>query len=266
MAVSSAVASVSVIIPCYKCKDSIARAVNSVFTQTVRPAEVLLVDDCSPDDTLEQLYLEQKKYPAGWVKVIALEENGGPGSARNAGWEIASEKYISFLDSDDSWHPRKIELQYQWLEQHPEAQLLGQYFGAGAQREVDTPTLIPVSQKMLLLSNRFATSSVMIRRDCQHRFLPGKRYCEDYQLWCDICFSGGQCLNLNFPMVQTYKPIYGDSGLSGQLWNMEKGELAVHCSLFRRRYVGAPAFLLAVFWSFAKFSRRLINSAVRRKK
>jgi len=262
----SAVVNVSVVIPCYRCKGSIARAVESVFAQTLRPAEVILVDDCSPDDTLEQLHAEAKRYPPGWVKVIALKKNGGPGNARNAGWAEATGKYVAFLDSDDSWHVKKTELQYQWLEQHPEVDLLGQHFAAGQRSEpsIDDVRFIPVTGRQLLLSNRFSTSSVMIRQDVKYRFKQGMRYCEDYQLWCDICFGGGACFNVDYPLVNTFKPVYGDSGLSGQLWRMERGELAVHLSLLKRRYIGLPACLLAVSWSLGKFVRRVINSSVRR--
>ncbi|WP_085721631.1 glycosyltransferase family 2 protein [Pseudomonas sp. B22(2017)] len=259
-------ASVSVIVPCYRSTESISRAVESVFAQSIRPLEVILVDDCSPDDTLQQLYLEQRKYPAGWVKVIAMPQNGGPGNARNAGWSEASGQYIAFLDSDDCWYERKIELQYNWLESHPEAVLLGQYFGSGMRNESFRETIgfAQVTARQLLFSNRFTTSSVMLRRDIGERFTRDKRYCEDYQLWCDICYGGGGCYNIDFPLVRTFKPVYGDSGLSGQLWRMEQGELGVHVSLLRRRKIGIMPFLLAVSWSLMKFARRVLNSSVRK--
>lgn len=260
-------ASVSVIVPCYRSKASISRAVESVFTQTLRPIEVILVDDCSPDDTLEQLYAEQQKYPAGWIKVIKLPQNGGPGNARNAGWAQASGKYVAFLDSDDCWHARKVELQYNWLEQHPEVTLLGQKFASGMQREpaIEDVSCTQVTKRQLLFSNRFTTSSVMLQHGVKSRFKQGKRYCEDYQLWSDILFKGGVCCNMDFPLVKTFKPVYGDSGLSGQLWSMELGELGVHGALLRERKIGILPFLLAVSWSMLKFARRVVNSYVRRR-
>lgn len=45
--------------------------------------------------------------------------NEGPGSARNAGWDKARCQYIAFLDSDDVWHPQKLECQYRYMEEHP---------------------------------------------------------------------------------------------------------------------------------------------------
>ena len=259
-------ASVSVIIPCYRSKASISRAIESVFAQTLRPVEVILVDDSSPDDTLEQLYAEQQQYPADWIKVIALPQNAGPGNARNAGWAQAIGQYVAFLDSDDCWHARKVELQYHWLERHPEVALLGQSFASGMQQEaaIDNLRCTRVTERQLLFSNRFTTSSVMLRHDLESRFKQGKRYCEDYQLWSDILFNGAGCYNMDFPLVKTFKPVYGDSGLSGQLWSMELGELGVHWSLLRDRRIGVISFLSAVSWSVLKFIRRVINSYMRR--
>ena len=118
-------AKVSVVIPCYRCADTIARAVTSIAEQTSRPAEVILVDDCSGDDTLATLYELQAEYPQGWVKVIESPKNAGPGTARNLGWEAATQAYIAFLDADDSWHPQKIEMQYGWMSKNPEVALTG---------------------------------------------------------------------------------------------------------------------------------------------
>ncbi|HEX7588324.1 MAG TPA: glycosyltransferase, partial [Anaerolineae bacterium] len=65
-------ASVSVVIPCYRCAENIARAVESVVRQTLSPAEVILVDDGSGDDTLATLRALQTRYGLAWIKVIAL--------------------------------------------------------------------------------------------------------------------------------------------------------------------------------------------------
>ena len=82
-----AFAPVSVIIPCYRCADTIARAVASVARQSLRPETVILIDDLSDDGTLDELYRLQQEYPAGWIVVLAKAGNDGPGAARNIGWE-----------------------------------------------------------------------------------------------------------------------------------------------------------------------------------
>src|SRR5688500_1983375 len=103
---------VSVILPCYNAQASVRRAVASVAAQSLRPAEVIAVDDASTDGTRETLAKLQGECEPGWLKVVRLERNGGPASARNAGWNLASARWIAFLDADDTWHPRKLEIQY----------------------------------------------------------------------------------------------------------------------------------------------------------
>ena len=116
---------VSVIVPCYCCAATIETAIESVARQTARPAEVILVDDASGDDTVAALRRLHHRHGADWMKVIRQEQNGGPSVARNAGWAMATQPYLAFLDADDSWHPRKVELQYGWMAAHPEVALTG---------------------------------------------------------------------------------------------------------------------------------------------
>lgn len=259
------IAAVSVIIPCFCCANTIARAVASVATQTLRPAEVILVEDFSCDGTLDALYELQAQYPEGWIKVIPLPENRGPGSARNIGWEMASQPYIAFLDADDSWHPKKIEIQYGWMEAHPQVALTGhacQVIVEGKlvsvdELSIDTWAFTPVSRGQLLLSNRFPTRSVMLRRELPYRFAEGKCHSEDYLLWCEIALDGNPCYRSEAKLAYLYKAEYGEAGLSGNLWAMEKGEL----DTYRRLRASGRLSWLEVqelyFWSLAKFMRRL---------
>ena len=122
---SDTIAHVSVIIPCYRCASTITRAVDSVYAQTMTPIEVIIIDDNSLDNTLEEIRILKKNYPHDWIKIISLHDNVGPGEARNAGWNIAKGDYIAFLDSDDSWHSRKIEFQYEWMMHNPDVAITG---------------------------------------------------------------------------------------------------------------------------------------------
>lgn len=109
-------APVSVVVPCWRCRDTIARAVESIAAQTRLPHEVILVDDASGDGTAGALHALAGRYPKDWITVIEQRDNGGAGVARNAGWETASSPYIAFLDADDAWHPKKLEIQVAWME------------------------------------------------------------------------------------------------------------------------------------------------------
>jgi glycosyltransferase involved in cell wall biosynthesis len=260
---------VSVIIPCYRCVDTIDRALASVAGQSKLPAEVILVDDCSDDSTLAALYRAQASYPRGWIIVIELAENSGPGTARNVGWEAATQPYVAFLDSDDSWHPRKLEIQHDWMQSHPDVILTGHGFRQiddsknaveEASCSITDGAFYEISKNKLLLANRFPTCSVMLRRDIAQRFTEGKRYCEDYQLWVEVCCVGLKCYRSDLSLVYLYKAAYGASGLSASLWRMERGELGAYAAVFKKGYIGFVSMALLSMWSLARFVRRLARS------
>lgn len=258
------IASVSVVIPCYRCCKTITRALQSVVNQTLRPGEVILVEDGSGDDTLQLLYRLRDEYPTGWVKVIALEKNMGPAAARNAGWAIAQYSYIAFLDADDSWHPKKIEIQYSWMLQHPHVAMTGHALEVQKNSESTQPLTerpldsdpILVSKKSLLISNRFSTPTVMLRRDLPQRFDDRKHYSEDYLLWLEISCSG--LIQARFPAVLAWihKARFGEGGLSSHMWAMLRGELDTYHQLSKKNKIKrGTAFFLSI-WSLIKYLRR----------
>lgn len=166
-------APVSVIVPCFRCKDTIDRAIQSIADQSLRPAEIILVDDFSPDDSLETLEQIAARYPTDWIRIISLPENVGAASARNRGWDAASQPLIAFLDDDDAWHPLKIEIQYEHMRRHPALALSAHEsvrLATGQGHAEGNPlsqsfTPRSITRNALLLSNRFITPSVMLRRD-----------------------------------------------------------------------------------------------------
>jgi len=99
---------VSVIMPAYNAASSIARSVDSVLAQTHRDLELIIVDDASTDGTTA--LIERYANRDARVRPLLQARNAGVAAARNAGIAAASGAYIAFLDSDDWWHPRKLEL------------------------------------------------------------------------------------------------------------------------------------------------------------
>src|SRR5687767_11564824 len=95
--------SVSVIIPAYNAALWVGRAIESALRQTVPPAEILVVDDGSSDDTAKTV----EPY-APLVRLIR-RDNGGPAAARNTGAKASLGGWLALLDSDDAWLPTKLE-------------------------------------------------------------------------------------------------------------------------------------------------------------
>jgi glycosyltransferase involved in cell wall biosynthesis len=259
---------ISVIIPCYRCSDTVGRAVTSVAMQSMPPTEIILVDDCSNDGTLENLRRLQKKYPPEWIKVITQSENGGPGTARNTGWATASQPYIAFLDADDAWHQDKLKIQYQMMLAEPDTALSGHlYRWSKTEHFTETVSSAPAVSRIgilnLLLKNRFSTPTVLLKRDIPFRFTVGKKYCEDYDLWLQIVANGGKALLIHLPLAYLYKAPYGESGLSAQLWKMEQGELEAYLHLYHTRKLNAFLFGAFMLWSIGKYLLRLAKSLFR---
>jgi glycosyltransferase involved in cell wall biosynthesis len=228
----------------------------------LKPAEIILVEDASGDDTLEALR-EIERSHMGQVVVVALDKNHGAASARNSGWAIATQPYVAFLDSDDAWHPRKIEIQYSYMKDHPEVVLCGHGHKVVRHEAVpdweigrSEPELI--GKWALMLSNRFITPSVMVRRDIDQRFVLGQRHMEDHMLWLEIVCRGGVAIRLTSELAAIYKSPYGADGLSAQLWAMELGELKNYQRLHVSGYINLTQLLGLYVFSLAKFARRLV--------
>ena len=259
---------VSVIIPCYRCSDSIEQALNSVKSQTVRPAEVILIDDASGDQTLEILQTLRESAGNDWVHIVRLEQHSGPAAARNAGWERAGQPYLAFLDADDTWHPHKLEIQYGWMARHPEVMLTGHpcvwLHGGRPPPPIDAgPEVSLVDRWRILRSNPFQTPSVMLKRDTPFRFPEDMYTGEDYLLWCRLVLSGLPAWRLETALAYLHKPAFGAGGLSARLWAMEAGELEVYRRLQRERLIPMAFRLLLVVWSLVRYLRRLLVSALR---
>ena len=249
---------VSVVIPCFRCIDTIERALNSVMRQSALPAEVLLIDDASKDGTLALLH-ELSKRHGSILRVISMPINVGPGLARNAGWEIATQPWLAFLDADDIWHPQKLKVQWSWLQAHPEVDLCGhstQLISTESQNSApNTFSVSHLSLINMLISNRLPTRSVMLRRDIVMRF-SDKRVTEDYLLWLEVIAHGYVAYRLDVCLAFSIRSDFSPGGYSGQLWAHEKRELAALTHLASTVRLRPGLILLASIWSIIKFMRR----------
>src|SRR5689334_17741383 len=112
---------ISIVVTAYNSGSFLDAAVASVYAQTVAPAEVIVVDDGSTDDTGDRLRRLASTLPASFT--YKTKRHGGIASALNLGIGVAAGDYVAFLDHDDTWHPRKLERQVQHLASSPELAL-----------------------------------------------------------------------------------------------------------------------------------------------
>lgn len=264
-------APVSVVMPCYKAELFLRRAVNSVLSQSLLPLEVILIDDASPDNgkTKELIakILSEILLDAPGIRAIPiyLDQNSGPGGARNAGWAKVTQPWIAFLDADDIWAPNKLALQYQCLQSNPSIDLLAhkslcikENLPSGEEELlVNNIQLNKVSLKQMLVSNLFPTRSVMLRSSIPIRF-PGRGESEDYSLWLRMIAKGYDVRLMDCVLAYTFRSEFSKGGYSGQLWDQEKRELHTLLALYRDNYIKVFSLLIVIVWSFSKFLRRIL--------
>lgn len=105
---------ISIITPSYNSSIFIGETIRSVICQTFDEWEMIIVDDCSTDSSIEVIQSFVDQDPR--IKLIQLTENSGAAVARNKAIEAAQGRYIAFLDSDDAWLPNKLEKQIAFIE------------------------------------------------------------------------------------------------------------------------------------------------------
>lgn len=262
--------SVSVVMPFYRAHDVVGRAITSIARQTVAPRELIVVDDASGTESAGALEhaLAHTALPCA-VRVLRLERNVGAGEARNAGWSASSGDYVAFIDADDAWHPRKLEVQYAFMTANPAIGLAGHRHSLVASDSIPEP-LEPEGGATVfrgidfLVSNRFVTPSVMVRRTLDLRFKEGRRFMEDQQLWALAAFRGHGVARLEAQLCYLFKPAFGHAGLSANLVAMEAGELENLREFRAQGYLGRMEVTALRGWSVAKFARRVVLTRARR--
>lgn len=151
---------VSVIIPTFQRRDFVQRAVASALAQSYRDFEVLVVDDGSTDGTREALAFPSDRLRYVW------QENRGTAAARNAGIELARGEILAFLDSDDRWLPRHLDVLVRTLDRHPSAVLASTSPGflAVGRAEPEDAELADPLPELLIANNVGYVSCVGVRR------------------------------------------------------------------------------------------------------
>ena len=256
-------ATVSAIIPCFNASATLERALASVAAQTQPPLETLLVDDGSAPAEARALQEICARFPALRPRALRLEQNLGTGSARNAGWAEARGELVAFLDADDVWHPQKLGLQAARMAAAPGLTLSGhpvRVLGDGESLP-ETPRGTGAGRALgglrLLAFNPIPTPTWMVRRDAPVRFAEGKRHVEDHLLLMELSLRGGRLASFDLELAALFKPSLSRSGLSSQLWAMERGELDAYARLREQGLLGAAMWAGLSGLSLVKFVRRV---------
>ena len=179
---------ISVIMAAYNGAALIGETLRSLQAQSFRDFEVIIVDDCSTDDTRAVV----RAFGDARIKLLSSITNQGVVAARNRAVAEAQGRYIAALDHDDLCHPDRFARQIAYLDANPEIVLLGTAASILADGAVLPGSLAPVSTPLLIewllrIENPLVWSSVMMRGDAARRLDPFTRpemvYAEDFDLY-----------------------------------------------------------------------------------
>lgn len=189
---------ISILMPVYKTSQYLREAIDSILAQTFTDFELIILNDCSPDNAEEVL----DGYDDPRIVRYLGEKNSGLANVLNIGMQIAKGKYIARMDSDDISMPERLEIQVNYLESHPDIDLCScgmKMFGARNDTWIRESDPEKVKVTALFFSPILHASSVW-RRDSFDkaglRFRQEMVPAEDYDLWCRALASGMKMVNL----------------------------------------------------------------------
>ena len=183
---------ISVIIPAYQHADILGACLESVLNQTLKPKEIMVVDDGSTDNTQEVLDMFVRRRstgrPVGTTPILKIhkkENQGNPNPTRNKGFELSSGSYVIFLDADVVMKPDMLEKLYGALESNPEAGFAYSSFKFGWKKFNSFPYDADRLKKM-----NYIHTSALIRRDAFPGFDENIKRFQDWDLWLTMLENG----------------------------------------------------------------------------
>lgn len=235
---------VSIITPTYNGAAFIARTIDSVRAQTYQNWEMIIVDDCSQDNTMAVVEKYIEKDPR--IKYCTLEARSGAAVARTTAMKLAKGSYMAFLDSDDLWMNNKLEAQITWMQEHDYA------FSCTAYEQIDEndvpigktiKTLEKTDYNRLLLDCPVGNSSVIYDVEKMGKFeVPNIHKRNDDALWLKMLKKEKYIMGL--PIVLMQYRVRRDS-ISSNKFKLIK----YHWMLYREiEHLSVARSLFHIFW------------------
>lgn len=264
----------AVIIPIYNRPEYLFSSIDSVCRQTYCPTQVIVVDDFSDN----QYLAEFAGIISGFqdrllISYVRLDFNMGPACARNRAIEvlIPSVTHISFLDSDDVWHPCKLQVIAKAYARLDCDILLHKYTNSRAEFGSRLPLGLSGSRNSVrkiasidaLISNPCQTSCLSMARSSMLPFPSGQRYCEDYCLILYALALGRSVSYVDYPFTLLGREQHSAGGLSVNVFQMRIGEIK---SYWQYAYHAGTLYFfpLLVLWSFFKALLLFVRLSIKR--
>lgn len=194
---------ISIIMAAYNAEKTIEQAIGSVLNQTYPNFELLVIDDCSKDETAELVRNIAAKDSR--IRLISNTKNSGVSYTRKRGLKEAKGSWIAILDSDDAWAPEKLEKQIA-LQKKMNADLIftGSAFMDSDGQPIDWYLHAPeeVNYRQLLKQNVLSNSSVLVRKELYAKhYAIGDGMHEDFAIWLSILKEGKKAYGVDEPLL-----------------------------------------------------------------
>lgn len=241
---------ISVVMPLYNAEKFIEKAVESVMKQSYRNLEIIIIDDCSTDDSLKiALALAEKNEN---IIVLTNENNMGVSKTRNRGIKEAQGEYIALLDSDDVWKEDKLEKQVSLLLNH-DAQIA--YCSYGFINENDQPIKKPfivpgrTNFNKMLAKSVISCSTALIKADLlKENLFDPNYYHEDYVLWMQLLNNGAKAVG-DSSVLAYYRQVTGSRSSNKKNAALHRWKIyreVLNLSLFKSVYAFVSYAVCAV--------------------
>lgn len=237
---------VSVIMPAYNASQYIAKSISSVQAQTFTNWELIVVDDCSQDGTAQ--LVREFVHDDPRIKLNCNDKNMGVAKTRNFALGLCRGEFVAFLDSDDVWHPDKIELQLECFRQTGASLVYTSYAIVDSEGQKQCEDfIVPASTSFadMLKENVIGCSTVMISGEIArcNRFAEDYFH-EDYVLWMQLLQSGHKMAGIRKVLVDYF--FHKDSKSANKL-NSAKKRWKIY-----RSYLGLS--FVKSSWYFAHYA------------
>jgi len=233
---------VSVIMPYYNSGRFVLDAVNSVLKQVYSNFELIIIDDCAKEDIKEIL----KGIKDDRIKIITNETNCGAAKSRNKGIEKAQGKWLAFLDSDDLWDERKLQLSLEYMVKNNVAFSCTDYFVIDEDGKVKTtysPKKDVYSYKNILKHNRIGCSTVICNKEIVGSvyFPEQAEKREDFACWLNILKKGIDVHCVHIPL-SSYRT--GNESVSSSKLKMVKYQWKVYRKVEKKNWFASVYYLM----------------------
>ncbi|WP_455265950.1 glycosyltransferase family 2 protein [Phascolarctobacterium sp.] len=194
---------ISIIMATYNAENTIGQAITSVIQQTYTDFELIIINDCSTDRTVDVINEFVKKDAR--IRLINNSKNMGVSYTRKHGLDEAKGSWIAILDSDDLWLPEKLAKQVEF-QKKTNADLL--YTGSGFMnvdgKQINWKLNVPevITYRQLLKQNILSNSSALVRKDLYEKYYAvGDDMHEDFAIWLQILRNGIKAYGINEPLL-----------------------------------------------------------------